>query len=228
MWRLLVDPLENVTPLRGFLGAPRGPLVPITIDQHTWALVTHLHLDHCDRQLLARVEPGQTFCHAPITATLTAEGLTVVPVELWQAEQIGPFRITAVPSHDWRGDDQVAWIIESDDLRLIHCGDTMWHGAWYEIARRHAPFAVAFLPINGVVVELDEFTATDVPATLTPEQAIEAATILRARTACAIHHGLFHNPPRYTEQPAAVDRFLAAGEQRSINAIAPRDGEDIF
>jgi L-ascorbate metabolism protein UlaG (beta-lactamase superfamily) len=91
-------------------------------------------------------------------------------------------------------DAHPAWIIESDDLSLIHCGDTIWHGSWYEIARRHAPFAVAFLPINGVVVELDGFTATDVPATLTPEQAIEAAMILRAGTACAIHHALFQNP----------------------------------
>jgi L-ascorbate metabolism protein UlaG (beta-lactamase superfamily) len=227
-WRLLVDPLENVSPLRGFLGAPRAPLVPITIDQHTWVLVTHLHPDHCDRQLVARVEPGQTICHAPVATKLTAEGLTVVPVELWQAGQIGPFSVTAVPSHDWRGDDQVAWIIESDEIRLIHCGDTIWHGNWYEIARRRAPFHAAFLPINGVIVQLDGFTPTDVPATLTPEQAVEAAVILGAGRACAIHHSLFQNPPSYVEQPDAIGRFLSAGKARGISAIAPRDGEAIF
>lgn len=227
-WRLLVDPLEDVAPLRSFLGAPRGPLVPVTIDQHSSVLVTHLHPDHCDRQLLARVERGQTFCHTPIAATLAAEGLGLVPLELWQARQIGPFRVTAVPSHDWRGDDQVAWIIESDDYRLIHCGDTMWHGSWYEVARRHAPFDAAFLPINGVIVQLDGFTPTDVPATLTPEQAVEAAAILGVGTACAIHHTLFQNPPSYVEQPDAIGRFLSAGKARGISAIAPRDGEAIF
>jgi L-ascorbate metabolism protein UlaG (beta-lactamase superfamily) len=116
--------------------------------------------------------------------------------------QVGPFRLTAVPSHDWRGDDQVAWIIESIDRRIIHWGDTIWHGSWYEIARRHAPFDIACLPINGVIVELDGFTPTQVPATLTPEQAIEAAVILRAGTVCAVHHTLFHNSPGYVEQPA--------------------------
>jgi len=78
-------------------------------------------------------------CHTAIAAALAADGVGTVPVDLWHTRQLGPFRVTAAPSHDWRGDDQVAWI----------------------------------------VVHLDGFTPTDVPATLTPEQAIEAAVILR-------------------------------------------------
>jgi L-ascorbate metabolism protein UlaG (beta-lactamase superfamily) len=225
--RLLVDPLEDVVPLAGFLGAPHAPLVPVVIDENTWVLVTHLHPDHCDRQLLARVAPEQTVCHAAIAAALSADGVGVVPVDLWQSRQVGPFRVTAAPSHDWRGDDQVAWIVDSDRCKVIHCGDTIWHGGWYEIARRHAPFDVAFVPINGVLVRLDGFTPTEVPATLTPEQAIEAAVIIRARTACAIHHTLFQNPPRYIEQPAAIDRFLSAGKRRQLNAVAPGDGAEV-
>jgi len=71
------------------------------------------------------------------------------------------------------------------------------------------PFDAAFLPINGVIVELDGFTPTDVPATLTPEQAVKAAAILRASTVCTIRHTLFQNPPRYVEQPDAIKRFLS-------------------
>jgi L-ascorbate metabolism protein UlaG (beta-lactamase superfamily) len=123
----------------------------------------------------------------------------------------GCFRVTAVPSADWRGDDQVAWLIEVAGVRAMYCGDTIWHGRWYELAARVGPLDLAFLPINGVLVRLDGYTPTDVPATLTPEQAVEAAVVLQARTACAIHHGLFDNPPRYREQPSAVARFLDAG-----------------
>jgi len=224
-WRVLVDPLEDAAPLRSFLGTPRAALVPVTVDDRTWVLVTHLHRDHCDRRLLARVPARQTLCHERISATLAEDGVSAASVQLWETTAIGPFRVTAVPSQDWRGDDQVAWIVESEGCRMIHCGDTIWHGRWYEIARRHGPFETAFLPINGVIPRLDGFTPTDVPATLTPEQAVEAAVVLGAGTACAIHHTLFHNPPRYTEQPDAVERFLAAGKRRRIKAIAPGDGE---
>jgi L-ascorbate metabolism protein UlaG (beta-lactamase superfamily) len=221
---LLLDPLEDVAPLAGFLGAPRGSLVPVAADAQTWALVTHLHLDHCDRRLLARLPAGQVICHAPIQPALAAEGVRARPVDLWDTIEAGPFRVTAVPSHDWRGDDQVAWVLEGGGRRVIHCGDTIWHGGWYAIARHHGPFDVAFLPISGVIARLDGFTATEVPATLTPEQAVEAAVVLGARAACAIHHALFHNPPKYVEQPRAVERFLAAAARRGVSAVAPAAG----
>jgi L-ascorbate metabolism protein UlaG (beta-lactamase superfamily) len=224
-WRLLVDPLETTEPLAGFLGPPKRPLVPVDVDRSTCALVTHLHPDHRDRLLLARIAAGQTLCHRPIADALRADGVEAAPVELWRPQQAGPFRVTAVPSADWRGDDQVAWLIEVAGLRAIHCGDTIWHGRWYEIAARVGPVDLAFLPINGVLVRLDGYTPTEVPATLTPEQAVEAAVVLRARRACAIHHGLFDNPPRYREQPSAVARFLAAGKRRGIAAAAPVDGD---
>ena len=227
-WQLLVDPLETTEPFAAFLGPPKRPLLPVEVDENTWALVTHLHADHCDRRLLGRIATRQTLCHRPIAEALRADGITATAVERWQPRELGPFRLTAVPSADWRGDDQVAWVIEIAGARAIHCGDTIWHGRWYEIAARLAPFDLAFLPINGVIAQLDGFTATEVPATLTPEQAIETALILRAQAACAIHHGLFDNPPRYREQHDAVARFLAAGKRRGIAAAAPCDGDIVL
>jgi L-ascorbate metabolism protein UlaG (beta-lactamase superfamily) len=226
--RLLLDPLAHSTPLRGFLGAPRAPLVPVAVDSRTWAAVTHLHADHCDRTVLRHVAAGQVICHRPVVELLARDGIAATAAGLWEPIEAGPFRITPVPSHDWRGDDQVAWVVEAGrGHRLIHCGDTIWHGGWYRIACRFATFDVAFLPINGVIAQLSGFTPTEVPATLTPEQAIEAAIVLRARRACPIHHGLFHNPPRYVEQDHALARFRAAAQRRSIGVVALHDGEPV-
>jgi L-ascorbate metabolism protein UlaG (beta-lactamase superfamily) len=222
--RLLIDPLEDADPLAGFLGSPRAPLAPIDVDGSTWVLVTHLHPDHCDRRLLDRVAAGRVVCHGPIAETLRRDGIEAMAVRLWETTRLGPFQVTAVPSQDWRGDDQVAWVVEASGRRIIHCGDTIWHGKWWEIARRHGPFDVAFVPINGVIARLEGFTPTEVPATLTPEQAIEASVVLGAGVACAIHHGLFNNPPRYVEQPDAVGRLLAAALRRSVRAVAPPGG----
>lgn len=168
---------------------------------------------------------GRVLCHEPIEESLGLDRIRATTTRMWQPIDAGPFRVTAVPSHDWRGDDQVAWVVEIDGRRMIHCGDTIWHGRWYEIARRYRSFDAAFLPINGVLTRLPGFTPTRVPATLTPEQAIEAAVVLRARRACPIHHGLFHRPPRYVEQPDVLARFEAAARRRGIEAVAPRDGE---
>lgn len=220
--RLLVDPLEDPAPLRGFLGAPRAPLVPVAADEDTWVAVTHLHPDHCDRGLLRRA--ARVVCHAPVRRQLAADRVRVLPARLWTAIEAGPFRLTPVPAHDWRGDDQVAWVVEADGRRVIHCGDTIWHGGWYETARRYESFDVAFLPINGVIARLPGFTPTTVPATLTPEQAVEAAVVLRARRACPIHYDLFDNPPSYVEQRDALGRFHAAARCRGIEAVAPPDG----
>jgi L-ascorbate metabolism protein UlaG (beta-lactamase superfamily) len=225
--RLLLDPLAHAQPLRAFLGAPRARLVPVPIDGRTWVAVTHLHADHCDRALLRRVPARQVICHKPVLDQLAADGIAATGTRLWEPIEAGPFRVTPVPSHDWRGDDQVAWVVETGRHRLIHCGDTIWHGGWYEIARRYQAFDAAFLPINGVIARLPGFTATDVPATLTPEQAIEAAIVLQARRACPIHHGLFHNPPQYAEQDHALERFQAAAQRRSIDIVALRDRESV-
>jgi L-ascorbate metabolism protein UlaG (beta-lactamase superfamily) len=119
-------------------------------------------------------------------------------------------------------------VIETAAVKTIHCGDTIWHGHWYEIAARFSPFRLVFLPINGVIAQLDGFTATEVPATLTPEQAVEAARILEAQFACAIHHGPFNNPPRYSEQPDAIARFQAAGKRRRVATVAPHDGDIVL
>jgi len=74
-------------------------------------------------------------------------------------------------------------------------------------------------------VQLSGFTATDVPATLGPEQAIEAALVLEARAAVGIHHGLFHNPPVYVEQHDALARMHKAGQRRQIEVLALDDGQ---
>jgi L-ascorbate metabolism protein UlaG (beta-lactamase superfamily) len=224
-WRVLIDPLEDTLPFRTFAGPPRSALVPVTVDDRTCAAVTHIHRDHCDRRLLARLPAGQVICHSGIAAALNEEGVTATGVDLWKTTSIGPFRMTPVPAQDWRSDDQVAWVIESGGQRIIHCGDTIWHGQWYAIARRYGSFDVAFLPINGFVAQLEGFTPTDVPGSLTPEQAVEAAVVLHAETACAIHHTLFDNPPYYAQQPHAVARFLAAASRRGVRAITPGDGE---
>lgn len=227
--RLLIDPLEHAEPLVAALGTPRGPLPPIDPPAGTHVLLTHLHPDHYDHELVARLaDTGTVGCHAPIAPVLREAGLHPVPQDLGSPRRVGPLTVTPVTSLDWRGgeSDQVAWVVEGAGRRIIHCGDTMWHGDWWRIAREHGPFDVAFLPVNGVVAKFEGYEA-DVPVTLTPEHAVEAAAALGASTACAIHYGLFHNPPTYVEQPDIEGRFLRAAAARGVTAALVAEGEPV-
>ncbi|MEV4443155.1 MBL fold metallo-hydrolase [Streptomyces sp. NPDC049577] len=230
--RVVIDALKNTADLAAFQGMPRRPMPDIGAPEgvRTHAFITHLHPDHCDRLLLAEIagsEGSTVGCHTPIVDVLAGMGVTAIPQKMGEPREIGPFTVIPVASHDWRGDDQVAWIVETSDLRVIHFGDTIWHGKWWEIAREYGPFDIAFLPIAGVLTRRDGFTPTNQPATLTPEQAVEAAVVLKASTACAIHYDLFNNPPYYTEQHDVRGRFLRAAQARGIHAVAPGDGEPV-
>ncbi|GAA2495812.1 hypothetical protein Ahu01nite_031340 [Winogradskya humida] len=225
--RLLIDPLENAEPLAPAMGVPRRPLPPIEISPGTHALITHLHPDHYDHGVLARIGGGGTVgCHEPVAAALIDAGLPVVAQELGQARDLGGLTVTPVTSLDWRGNDadQVAWVVEGGGRRIIHCGDTMWHGSWWQIARDHGPFDVAFVPVNGVVARFEGYEA-NVPVTMTPEQGVEAAVALGAGAVCAMHYGLFDNPPTYVEQPDIENRFRRAAAERGITAILNAEGQ---
>ncbi len=216
--RLLIDPLENVARFEGTgLGPARRPMPLVDAPAGTHALITHIHGDHFDAELLSQLTPSGTVgCHTPLVQAAAAAGIEAIGQELEEPRQIGPLTVTPVASLDWKADDQVAWVVEGADRRIIHCGDTMWHGSWWNIARDHGPFDVAFVPINGVIVRSDSVTPVKVPVTMTPEQAIEASFVLGAHTACAIHYGDFDNPPLYVEQHDAERRFREAGDERGI------------
>ncbi|MBA3831691.1 MAG: MBL fold metallo-hydrolase [Chthoniobacterales bacterium] len=227
---LFIDPLENIAPLAGFLGQPRTELLPIASPPgEAAALVTHIHSDHFDPLILRRLLGSKGYVYGPeaVASKAREEGLAASPVKLEESFTIGPFNVTAVPAMDWRGDDQVSWVVRADDGAIFHGGDTIWHGYWWRVARRHGPFALAFLPINGVIVQMPGLEPSGLPATLTPEQAAIAARLLQARALCPIHYDTFHNPPLYVEHPDAVNAAQTAAEKQGVRLEWARPGESV-
>ncbi|GHO63685.1 hypothetical protein KSC_025770 [Ktedonobacter sp. SOSP1-52] len=226
--RLLIDALQSVTPLENFLGRPHWP--PIAIERtrgRTDALVTHIHRDHLDPETLHRLldKEGVVYCHKPIVSHLREAGLRSKGVELWKTIEIAPrLEVTAVPAVDWRGDDQVSWVIQADEYRLFHGGDTIWHGNWWQIAKRFDGFDWAFLPVNGVIARYPGLAPSSLPATLTPQQAVIATRLLQAKELCPIHYTQFNNPPLYVEQPNIVAELHASALQEGVSVKLHPDG----
>lgn len=234
---LLIDCLKDAFDLISGdeLISPLGPRRAIA------ALVTHLHSDHADPFAIsvALAEDAPVFRPEPnpgsgddLLLTEQAEaqfreaGLQTEIVPLWEERRVGPFRIIAAPSVDGFGDPQRCWVVECEGIRILHAGDTMFHGYWWSIARFVGPIDVAFLPINGAVIQIPPVQPpSSHHAVMLPEEAAVAAQILRARIGVPIHYELINHPPDYTETPHPAQRFSEKARELGVVPLIPAFGE---
>jgi L-ascorbate metabolism protein UlaG (beta-lactamase superfamily) len=236
----VIDLFQNVGPMARFVGEPReplpGPSAPGTV---SLALVSHLHADHADplalEQAMApdgvilRPTPAagdglETIAVAEAEAGLAQRGLNALTAQLWETVDVGPFSVTAVPAVDGFGDPQVSWVVAADGQRIIHCGDTLFHGSWWLIKMRHGPFDVAFLPVNGPTVDLPHRQPpSTLPAAMDPTQAAEAAALLEAELTVPIHYDALHKPPTYSQVEHPAEAFAEAAQRRGVRTqvLAP-------
>jgi L-ascorbate metabolism protein UlaG (beta-lactamase superfamily) len=194
------------------------------------AVVTHHHGDHCDPVALKPVlgASGRIVCHREVAGWFDARGIPVQTVELHEpvffSRQSGDIVARAVPASDGFGHPQFSWVIDVGGKRIIHCGDTMWHGHWYDIAGAYGPFDAALLPINGFRQVGGRYVDTGVPMSLTPEQALSAARIIGARLLVPIHYGSTGDPS-YIEVADPEANFLRVAKERGMPARIVPCGE---
>ena len=238
----VIDLVEDMTVMEPYVGAPREPLTgPERPGAAALALVTHLHSDHTDPAAVERAlgpdglllrparsdgEGLEVAGTAVAEAALAAGELDVREVAPWESVEAGPFRATAVPAVDGFGDPQVSWVLEAGGRRILHAGDTIFHGSWWTIAMRHGPFDAAFLPVNGAVVDLPHRRPpSPLPASMTPGHAAVAAKLLGARVAVPIHYDTLHRAPTYVQVDDPARAFVAEAAARGVDArVVPAGG----
>ncbi|MDQ6605495.1 MAG: MBL fold metallo-hydrolase [Actinomycetota bacterium] len=234
---VVVDPLDDAgavfAPLGGQAAATPPPqVVPASPGEAVAGLITHLHRDHADAgALTAALAPGapvleplagggdelEELALAQAEHELTTAGLDRRRLAPWESVTAGPFTLTALPACDGLGDPQVAWLVEADGVRVLHLGDTVFHGYWWRMARRHGPFDVVLVPVNGAVVSFPHRRpASPLPAALHPDQAAIATEILGARLAIPIHAEGYEIDGIYQPVPDAAQRFAAAAAERGV------------
>jgi len=227
---VVIDHVLDPGIFSAFLGEPRDELIAPEPGRALAALLTHLHRDHADvtaieravrsggsilRPVRKRVEsPLDELATGEAEAALAASDLDVRLCAPDDVVEIGPFTITALPASDGLGSPQVSWLIKTDSHAVLHAGDTLWHGGWWDVALTHGPIDVACLPANGVEVNYPQWQpAVTVPAVMTPEQAVEAARALQARALVPIHynrtfeHSYYYRP--IANAGARIQEFAA-------------------
>jgi len=243
---VVIDPLADPGAVFAALGDPAAgtPSPDVTAPSRGRAvagLVTHLHRDHADADALAgALAPGAPLYEPPAGSgegleelalaqaehELGAAGLERRRVAPWESATAGPFTLTALPAVDGTGDPQVSWLIEADGVRVLHLGDTMFHGYWWRMTLRHGPFDVALLPVNGAVVGFPHRSpASPLPIAMDPDQAAVAAELLGARLAIPIHAEGYEIGGLYEPVAGAAERFAAAAAARGVTARTLGVGE---
>ncbi|MGI8558373.1 MAG: MBL fold metallo-hydrolase [Solirubrobacteraceae bacterium] len=251
--RLVVDHLLDPGVLAHFFGEERDELITPDPGGACAALVTHLHRDHTDVTAIAgalspdgivlRPERREAMSKFDEVATGEAEraftdcSLDVRSCRAGDTVEVGPFVATAKFASDGLGSPQVSWMIEAEGVSVFHGGDTLWHGAWWDIALAHDQIDIACLPANGVEIAYPHLKPpAAVPAVMTPHQAVEAARVLRTHLMVPIHYNrTFEHPEYYRPVADAAEqiraraaergvstRFLEPGEWHEIEAVAAR------
>jgi L-ascorbate metabolism protein UlaG (beta-lactamase superfamily) len=223
---LLIDPWTATATWDGAWTQPVIPVDITTTERHV--LITHLHNDHFDHALLKTLiaEHGVVVCPAAKAAHVASRGLRAWSLENYEPMVLGSagtWTIAPLPAEDGLGELQVSWVVTAGGRRIIHCGDTMWHGRFGVIGHHYGPFDVAFLPINGADF-IKGPLRTGLPLSMTPEQAAAAGQMLRAARVCPIHYGL-NDPTQYVEYPNALPAFRDAAHQRGVRVDVLEPGQ---
>lgn len=241
---LVIDPLADPAATFGPMGdAARDvelPEVTPAARGAIAALVSHLHRDHTDAAALAAaLAPGAAVHHPVPTESrnpplaqaeheLAETGLPRRAVAPWGSVAVGPFTCTALPAVDGLGDPQVSWVVEAGGRRVLHLGDTVFHGAWWQMVRRAGPFDVVFAPINGAVVSFPhQQPPSPLPAVMEPEQAALAGELLGAGVVVPMHYDGYAFEPFYRPIADARERFERAARGRPYRVAAPAPGEAV-
>ena len=218
---LFLDPLIS----RSVWGnALHDPMIPVggASGDH-FVVISHRHPDHCDPEAIRQALGDEgTLVYATQTGMPNVPGVKMRAGALYEPLILGDFTATAVPAVDGYGDPQVSWVITGGGRRIIHCGDTLWHGAWWHIGRQYGPFDAAFLPINGAKFSWRQ-PVTDVPAVMTAEQAVAAAIVLGARLIVPIHYGVT-GAEGYAEDPHAEEELVSFGRKRQVEVEILKPG----
>ncbi|HWA53559.1 MAG TPA: MBL fold metallo-hydrolase [Solirubrobacterales bacterium] len=240
----VIDFVEDFAHLHGGGEPPEGeippPPPPGSVDV---ALLTHMHSDHADVAALERALGADAPVLRPAPATGSGEEVAFVEgteaalarsslatkvVDPWETREVGPFEVTAVPAVDGFGDPQVSWVVAAEGRRILHAGDTLFHGWWWQVASRCGPFDVAFLPAGGAIVDLaPRQPPSPLPAGMGPREAAVAAKLLGADLVVPIHYGPLHETPNYVQADDPAGSLEVAARELGVNARALRPGESL-
>lgn len=234
----LTDPIfsERASPV-SFAGPARlvPPGVPLEeLPPVDFVLLSHDHYDHTDLpsvQVLAK-RGARFFVPLGLGELVRGVGGDVQELDWWETADIGDVRVHCVPAQHFAGRGLTdgntrlwaGWVVEGNDRRFYHAGDTGYFPGFKKIGERLGPIDLAAIPIGAYSpASIMRFVHLD------PKEAIQAGLDVGAKRIVGMHFGTFDltdeppdEPPRWFHLEARRRRLgvkrawtLNVGETRS-------------
>jgi len=221
----LTDPIfsERASPLR-FAGPERlvPPGVPLEeLPPIDFALLSHDHYDHTDLPSVEALAKRGTRFVVPLGLgeLVRSVGGAVQELDWWETADMGKVRVHCVPAQHFAGRSLTdgntrlwaGWVVEGEDRRFYHAGDTGYFPGFKEIGERLGPIDLAAIPIGAYSpASIMRFVHLD------PKEAIQAGLDVRAKRILGMHFGTFDltdeppdEPPRWFHVEARRRRLGA-------------------
>ena len=217
---ILVDAVEDFSPYAMVLGQPQTPLVHFreTI-KADYILFTHLHSDHYDVAVIQQcLEPGgKIIAYKKFEKAISKSGQPAVYLDKDEDFEENGIIFKPVFSCGGIGEDQVAWIVEYKNYKIFHAGDTIWHNRFWQLGKENPGINLAFLPVNGVVVDFTMMGLeySSIPVSMSPGEAFNAAKLLHAQHLIPIHYKKFstaYYQPKEIKENEFAELSVATGQ----------------
>lgn len=192
-------------------------------------VISHDHYDHLDKETIEFFQDKKTQFVVPLAVGehLRNWGIPaerIAELDWYDSFAFQGLTFTATPAHHFSGRglfDQnetlwASWIIQGSKERIYFSGDSGYAEHFKEIGNRFGPFDVAFLE-NG------QYNERWLYAHMMPEETVQAALDLQARTFVPVHWGMFDLSIHNWSEP--VERSYKLAAEKGIPFLSPRLGE---
>ncbi len=229
---ILIDAVEDFSTYKPVMGNPEKEIITFSeTTQADYIIFTHLHLDHFDLEVIKKcLKPnGKLIVYSELEKDVKKliGNIEIKVLKLNDVFIEDDISFKPVFAMDGIGDIQSSWIITTKYSKIFHGGDTIWHNQFWKLGKENENIDYAFLPANGVIVnfEVINLDYSSVPASLTIEQAFNAANLLHAKKLIPIHYDLFEHNTFYIPQKFNHEDMMRLSRQTHQNYLILNDGE---
>jgi L-ascorbate metabolism protein UlaG (beta-lactamase superfamily) len=232
----LIDPVfsGNASPLSFMIKAFPGSDIykPEEMPAIDYLILTHDHYDHLDFKTIRKLKNNvnKIYCSLGVSSHLKYWGFDInkiTEMDWWESIQLEKnISLTVAPARHFSGRGikrgQTFWssfILKTKDHNLYLGGDSGYDLHFKEIGDKYGPFDIAIL-------EAGQYNTMWPYIHMMPEETVQAAIDLKAKTLLPVHWGKFTLALHAWDEP--IKRVLKKADALNIKVYTPKIGQPLI